>query len=730
MVEKRSQLYLIINFIWFSIIAFLFYTYHEKFYFGDAVNYLNADSKYYLELSQQMSSFSDMIIMFLANKNLFGQLVYYNLILQGSRILFYIFNIIVLFYLLLELQKNLENQQYKNHILFLLLLNPAIITSLSGPNKEITGFISILFIINYILKRKSRYILFSFIFAFFTRFELIAVIIVFLFFRRFAKHTQYILLISFALLISLTIYFTQNYNEQLFNVFEIRENSLGFVFKMAELNQMGLYFITFLPKLCLNLFGDILALNFFLLKGYSLFIYISQLLYIYLIFIIVKGGRVNIQNSFFLFFLIYCLVFTVPSFIQHRYFLPIYPILIFLAYYKKYDLHERRSKMIILINTSNLYVGGGVQVALSFINELKYLKLNNKYHILTSKVIDEQLDKHTFSDEFKFYYINQSPSLLKTRLKIVYYLEKLEEKIMPDMVFSIFGPSYWRPKAKHLMGFADGWVYNPDSIAYERLSFFKKYKLKLLSVYKKYYLKRDADYFVLETEDAKQKFSKFVNVPSEKIFVVGNTYSTVFNNNVLLDKHNSRYIQLPEKSVNEFRLLYITHNHPNKNLSIINKVIPLLKDYNIKFVLTIDSNSCSILFGNNKNIINVGPVPLESCPSLYSQCDALFAPTLLETFSASYPESMKMKIPILTSNYSFAIDICGNAAYYFNPIDENDIASKIVEFVTNESLRRKLIEFGNEQLNQFETAKSRAEKYLALCEFVYNINLKDNNVQK
>ena len=80
----------------------------------------------------------------------------------------------------------------------------------------------------------------------------------------------------------------------------------------------------------------------------------------------------------------------------------------------------------------------------------------------------------------------------------------------------------------------------------------------------------------------------------------------------------------------------------------------LLSEKNINFVVTIDDESYENMFSHNPRVINLGPVAHKSCPSIYSQCDFLFAPTLLETFSASYPEAMKMNLPISTSKYSFA----------------------------------------------------------------------------
>jgi glycosyltransferase involved in cell wall biosynthesis len=382
--------------------------------------------------------------------------------------------------------------------------------------------------------------------------------------------------------------------------------------------------------------------------------------------------------------------------------------------------------MKLIINTSNLYVGGGLQVALSFINELKALNNSHEYFIFLSSVVEKQLDKNSFSDKFHFYTIEKSPSSLKTRKQVVSQLDTLEKKIQPNLVFSVFGPSYWKPKALHLMGFADGWVYNQKSIAYSKLSFFKRMKMRLHTRYKAYYLKKDADYYILETQDAKEKIIDFLYIDSENIFVVGNTYSENFNNLTLLAEECSFYINLPKKDENEFRLMYIAHNHPSKNLEIINNVYSLINNKKIKFILTIDDESYNSLFKDKEYIVNIGAIEQKSCPSIYAQADALFAPTLLETFSAAYPEAMKMKKPILTSNYSFATDTCRDAALYFDPLDPQDIANKIKQLIEDKNLQTELIEKGNERLKNFETAHSRADKYIKICENIINTKEKEN----
>ena len=371
--------------------------------------------------------------------------------------------------------------------------------------------------------------------------------------------------------------------------------------------------------------------------------------------------------------------------------------------------------MILLINTSNLYVGGGVQVALSFINELEKLYKNHEYHICLSNAIDKQINRELFSNNFNFYIIEQSPAPLKTRKKTVTKLNKLEEQINPDVVFTIFGPSYWKPKAKHLMGFAMPWFINPKSVAYNELSFFKRNKERLRAFYQKPYIQHGAEFYIVETEDTKNKLSKVAMIDDNKIYVVGNTVSRVFFEKPF------KVFNIPEKESNEFRFITISHNYPHKNLKIIKSIIPFIKNFDkkIKFFLTLDDTSYKNMFlGLEENVINLGPINLKDCPSVYEQCDALFLPTLLECFSATYPESMKMKKPILTSDYSFAKDVCGDAALYFNPLDAKEIAYKIKLLIEDINLQQTLIANGEKQLKSFESATSKAKKYIELCESI------------
>ena len=372
--------------------------------------------------------------------------------------------------------------------------------------------------------------------------------------------------------------------------------------------------------------------------------------------------------------------------------------------------------MKIIINTTNLFQGGGLQVAYSFLKESIKFK-ENEYHVLLCAKLKNQLCIDNFPKNYFFYDFPNRPSLSRKGRKVIKRLQILEKKINPDCVFSVFGPTYWTPNSPHLMRFAIAHFIYPHSDFHKQISWVERKKWTVLKKIKKYFFLKNADYYHVETNDAKVGLAKFLSVPAEKIFVVSNTYNSTFDIPVTV-----KQAKLPLKKNDEFRFVTVTGYYRHKNLEILNKVIPLLqeKKINVKFVLTLKDEDFKRVFNEDvqSSIINIGPIPITECPQLYNECDAVFLPTLLECFSANYPEAMKMGKPILTSNLSFAKDICKDAALYFNPLDENEVSNMIALFLRDKELQNNLIEKGKIRLAAFPSASERARKFIELCNLI------------
>ncbi|MHC4696108.1 MAG: glycosyltransferase [Planctomycetota bacterium] len=89
-------------------------------------------------------------------------------------------------------------------------------------------------------------------------------------------------------------------------------------------------------------------------------------------------------------------------------------------------------------------------------------------------------------------------------------------------------------------------------------------------------------------------------------------------------------------------------------------------------------------------ITNVRPLPQSALAAYYRNCQALFLPTLLESFTATYLEAMHFGVPILTSDLGFARHVCGDAAVYFDPWNPRPIRDAILRLRSDSDLRREL----------------------------------------
>lgn len=369
--------------------------------------------------------------------------------------------------------------------------------------------------------------------------------------------------------------------------------------------------------------------------------------------------------------------------------------------------------MKIIINTATTFRGGGVQVALSFIEECRKYK-EHQYYVILSEKLSESIDEANYSENFRFYKIPYRPAERVFSFKDPgEFIDELEKKISPDVVFTTTGPAYWRPKARHVVGYNLPHYIYPDSPYFKKISLFKRFKWYLKGKVINYYFKRDSDHYVVQTDDVNRRLRTWLD--KKNVHTVTNTCSAHYLTPKVLEN------RLPEKKDDEFRFLTLSFMYAHKNLELIPEIVSKLPDElreTITFVVTLPESDFQRHFPTECRdcVVNTGPVKPEEGPSLYKECDALFLPTLLECFSASYPEAMAMEKPILTTDLGFARSICGDAALYFTPCNAEDAIKKARELIEDQEVRRKLVDAGSKQLKTFDTPEERAKKYLSICE--------------
>jgi glycosyltransferase involved in cell wall biosynthesis len=367
--------------------------------------------------------------------------------------------------------------------------------------------------------------------------------------------------------------------------------------------------------------------------------------------------------------------------------------------------------MVLILNLSNNLGGGGLQVALSVLEECKKINIHI-YHVFLGSNAQKQINTNFFPDNFIFYKI---PCVKIWQL--YKHLRPLEKKIKPDCVFTVFGPSYWKPKVPHIMGYAIPHYIYKDYTFFKHISILFKIKVYLKEMIHLYLFKHQSNHLIVETKDAQQRLIKRIH--TKAVSVVSNTCNSYYLN---WKKYTNK---LPNRKNNEVRLITISAYYKHKNLESIPIILDKLNKKNINniyFVLTLQNVDYIRIIPERwkERVYNVGPIPIIECPSLYNECDIFYLPTLLEIFSVSYLEAMVMEKPILTSDLSFARSICGNAALYFDPFNTDDIVKAIEKIIFNVHLYNEYIEKGKEQYKMFPTAKQRAEKSLEICQEIVN----------
>ena len=365
-----------------------------------------------------------------------------------------------------------------------------------------------------------------------------------------------------------------------------------------------------------------------------------------------------------------------------------------------------------LINASNLKNGGGLQVADSICRQLHGFQGHFFFVVLSSQLAttqkamegvgNVQCVTYDLKDDWR--------SLLLGRNK---FLDCLVEENHIDAVLTVFGPSRWRPRVPHLCGFARAQLLNLNDNV--NLNFRERLRYAVW----RWGFRRSSDTFYTENAYISAMLPKII--PDAKVYTVTNYYNQVFDqpeqwtrNVNLNDNHNGN------DDGRVVTLLTVSSTAVHKNLGIMVPVSEYLErvhpDFRFRFVLTCDEAPFPLPEHLRKHFVFIGKVDVAECPNLYEQADIMFMPTLLECFTATYPEAMRMEVPIVTTDLEFARGLCGDAACYYSATDAVAAAEAIYKVATDNGYAAQLVAAGKEQLKKFDNYEQRAEKLVGILE--------------
>lgn len=367
----------------------------------------------------------------------------------------------------------------------------------------------------------------------------------------------------------------------------------------------------------------------------------------------------------------------------------------------------------ILINGLKAKAGGGKSI---FDNYLELIRKNpdgNVYYVL---IPDKLKYEETENGHLN---IIEIPSIFKFNIlfPVLYasIFPKLLRKYKIDAIFNL-GDVIIPSTVPQVYLFQWAYAVYPETSVWGRMnliSYLTRWtKVKLIK--KDIHLPR---LIIAQTENIKQRLISLYNL--ENVVIIPNAVSL---ENIEIDSRKN--FDLPQDKI---KLVYVANWAEHKNIEILIPLAQRISSRELPYciVVTIEPGHKKeakeflkqVHHLNLKNtIINVGRVPGHDIGSLYRQCDALLMPTLLESYGLPFVESLYHSKTILTSDLDFAHDVCGEAAFYFNPEDPDDILRTIIEASQNKSLREEKIRLGKRRLSDLLTWEQVFEKYQRLLQ--------------
>ncbi len=201
------------------------------------------------------------------------------------------------------------------------------------------------------------------------------------------------------------------------------------------------------------------------------------------------------------------------------------------------------------------------------------------------------------------------------------------------------------------------------------------------------------------SEFSKKEIVKWLHIDSEKIHVIYNsaTYSEV--------KGGELPTNIPEKYY-----LAVSSIDPRKNFERLINVFAKLPECNLVVVGgSYHVFTPIVLNSGYNNVTFAGRVSDDTLVGLYKNAFAFIYPSLYEGFGIPPIEAMTYGCPVIASDIDVLREVCGEAALYVDPYNEEDIKNKVLSLFSSEGLREELSKKGEENIKRFSWVQSASK---------------------
>jgi len=216
-----------------------------------------------------------------------------------------------------------------------------------------------------------------------------------------------------------------------------------------------------------------------------------------------------------------------------------------------------------------------------------------------------------------------------------------------------------------------------------------------------------SDKIVAVSESTKRDIVNFFSISPKKISVVRPAIDYRYHKVAtaeIIQRTRSNY-GLPERY-----LLYVGSMSERKNLLSVVKALNIIPPANrlplvVVGAKTSYSNVVSEYIKNNDLdnwLIFPKRVETEHLPAVYQAADIFIYTSLYEGFGLPILEALSSGIPVITSNVSAMPEAAGPDSRLIDPKRPDEIASSIIDILSDDSLRRKMVRNGYSYAQKFD----------------------------
>jgi glycosyltransferase involved in cell wall biosynthesis len=179
------------------------------------------------------------------------------------------------------------------------------------------------------------------------------------------------------------------------------------------------------------------------------------------------------------------------------------------------------------------------------------------------------------------------------------------------------------------------------------------------------------------------------------------------------------FFNLDRKHTDPF-VLCVSTLHPHKNLDrLIRAYARRKRDWRLTitgmrgfFAEALDKLIAELNVRDSVQL--TGWIPRDELLRLYSRAQAFIYPSTFEGFGMPVLEAIAAGIPVACSDIAPLREVAGDAALFFDPTNEDAIASALDRIVTDAPLRARLAQAGPERAREFSWERAARETLEAL----------------